>query len=166
MHSHCWGHAVRDEFLDPGLQSETEQSDEAGLRPRELADFVGQRELKEHLDIVLGAARQRGQAADHILLAGPPGLGKTTLAGIVASEMGVALHVTSGPALERAGDLASILTKLQEGDVLFIDEIHRLSRTVEEILYPAMEDYQIDIVVGKGPSASSIRLTLPRFTLV
>ncbi|MFM8554538.1 MAG: Holliday junction branch migration DNA helicase RuvB [Acidimicrobiales bacterium] len=166
MHSHCWGHAVRDEFLDPGLQSETEQSDEAGLRPRELADFVGQRELKEHLDIVLSAARQRGQAADHILLAGPPGLGKTTLAGIVASEMGVALHVTSGPALERAGDLASILTKLQEGDVLFIDEIHRLSRTVEEILYPAMEDYQIDIVVGKGPAASSIRLSLPRFTLV
>ncbi|MFM7263178.1 MAG: Holliday junction branch migration DNA helicase RuvB [Acidimicrobiales bacterium] len=166
MHSHCWGHAVRDEFLDPGLQSETEQSDEAGLRPRELADFVGQRELKEHLDIVLGAARQRGQAADHILLAGPPGLGKTTLAGIVASEMGVALHVTSGPALERAGDLASILTKLQDGDVLFIDEIHRLSRTVEEILYPAMEDYQIDIVVGKGPAASSIRLSLPRFTLV
>ena len=157
---------MRDEFLDPGLQSETEQSDEAGLRPRELADFVGQRELKEHLDIVLGAARQRGQAADHILLAGPPGLGKTTLAGIVASEMGVALHVTSGPALERAGDLAAILTKLQEGDVLFIDEIHRLSRTVEEILYPAMEDYQIDIVVGKGPAASSIRLSLPRFTLV
>ncbi|MFM8793967.1 MAG: Holliday junction branch migration DNA helicase RuvB [Acidimicrobiales bacterium] len=166
MRSRSWGPAVRDEFLDPGLQSDAEQGDESGLRPRELADFVGQRELKEHLDIVLGAARQRGQAADHILLAGPPGLGKTTLAGIVAAEMGVALHVTSGPALERAGDLASILTKLQEGDVLFIDEIHRLSRTVEEILYPAMEDYQIDIVVGKGPSASSIRLTLPRFTLV
>ena len=165
-HSLCWGRAVRDEFLDPGLASETEQGDEAGLRPRELADFVGQRELKEHLDIVLGAARQRGQAADHILLAGPPGLGKTTLAGIVAAEMEVALHVTSGPALERAGDLAAILTKLQEGDVLFIDEIHRLSRTVEEILYPAMEDYQIDIVVGKGPAASSIRLSLPRFTLV
>jgi len=166
MRSLSWGRAVRDEFLDPGLQSEAEQGDEAGLRPRELADFVGQRELKEHLDIVLGAARQRGQAADHILLAGPPGLGKTTLACIVAAEMGVALHVTSGPALERAGDLASILTKLQEGDVLFIDEIHRLSRTVEEILYPAMEDYQIDIVVGKGPAASSIRLSLPRFTLV
>jgi Holliday junction DNA helicase RuvB len=127
---------------------------------------VGQRELKEHLDIVLGAAKQRGQAADHILLAGPPGLGKTTMAGIVAAEMGVALHVTSGPALERAGDLAAILTKLGEGDVLFIDEIHRLSRSVEEILYPAMEDFQIDIVVGKGPAASSIRLTLPRFTLI
>ena len=157
---------MRDEFLDPGVQSPAEQSDEAGLRPRQLDEFVGQRELKEHLDIVLGAARQRGQAADHILLAGPPGLGKTTLAGIVAAEMGVALHVTSGPALERAGDLAAILTKLQEGDVLFIDEIHRLSRSVEEILYPAMEDFQIDIVVGKGPAASSIRLTLPRFTLV
>ncbi len=140
--------------------------EEAGLRPRRLDEFVGQRELKEHLDIVLGAARQRGQAADHILLAGPPGLGKTTLAGIVASEMGANLHVTSGPALERAGDLAAILTKLAEGDVLFIDEIHRLSRTVEEILYPAMEDFQIDIVVGKGPSASSIRLSLPGFTLV
>ncbi|MEY4366452.1 MAG: Holliday junction ATP-dependent helicase RuvB [Actinomycetota bacterium] len=161
-----WGPAVRDEFLDPGLQSDNEEQQELGLRPRELSEFVGQKELKEHLDIVLGAARQRGQAADHILLAGPPGLGKTTLAGIVAAEMGVAMHVTSGPALERAGDLAAILTKLQEGDVLFIDEIHRLSRTVEEILYPAMEDFQIDIVVGKGPAASSIRLSLPRFTLV
>ena len=157
---------MRDEFLDPALASEHEVSDEVSLRPRELDEFVGQRELKEHLDIVLGAAKQRGQAADHILLAGPPGLGKTTMAGIVAAEMGVALHVTSGPALERAGDLAAILTKLGEGDVLFIDEIHRLSRSVEEILYPAMEDFQIDIVVGKGPAASSIRLTLPRFTLI
>lgn len=157
---------MRDEFLDPALSSEHEVSDEVSLRPRELDEFVGQRELKEHLDIVLGAAKQRGQAADHILLAGPPGLGKTTMAGIVAAEMGVALHVTSGPALERAGDLAAILTKLGEGDVLFIDEIHRLSRSVEEILYPAMEDFQIDIVVGKGPAASSIRLTLPRFTLI
>ena len=157
---------MRDEFLDPQIASDREMSDEVGLRPRALDEFVGQRELKEHLDIVLGAAKQRGQAADHILLAGPPGLGKTTMAGIVATEMGVALHVTSGPALERAGDLAAILTKLGEGDVLFIDEIHRLSRSVEEILYPAMEDFQIDIVVGKGPAASSIRLTLPRFTLV
>ena len=157
---------MRDEFLDHGLGSDAEVNDEASLRPRALDEFVGQRELKEHLDIVLGAAKQRGQAADHILLAGPPGLGKTTMAGIVATEMGVTLHVTSGPALERAGDLAAILTKLQEGDVLFIDEIHRLSRSVEEILYPAMEDFQIDIVVGKGPAASSIRLSLPRFTLI
>jgi Holliday junction DNA helicase RuvB len=157
---------VRDEFLDPGLGSDSEVNEEVNLRPRALDEFVGQRELKEHLDIVLGAAKQRGQAADHILLAGPPGLGKTTMAGIVATEMGVTLHVTSGPALERAGDLAAILTKLQEGDVLFIDEIHRLSRSVEEILYPAMEDFQIDIVVGKGPAASSIRLSLPRFTLI
>ncbi len=157
---------MRDEFLDPQPTDPVEAADEAGLRPRHLADFVGQRELKEHLGIVLEAARRRGQAADHLLFAGPPGLGKTTLAGIVAAEMGVALHVTSGPALERAGDLAAILTKLDEGDVLFIDEIHRLSRAVEEILYPAMEDFQLDIVVGKGPAASSIRLTLPRFTLV
>ena len=157
---------MRDEFLDPAVHTESDHADEAGLRPRALDEFVGQRELKEHLDIVLGAAKQRGQAADHILLAGPPGLGKTTMAGIVAAEMGVGLHVTSGPALERAGDLAAILTKLQESDVLFIDEIHRLSRSVEEILYPAMEDFQIDIVVGKGPAASSIRLSLPRFTLI
>jgi holliday junction DNA helicase RuvB len=157
---------VREEFLDPGVASEHEEVEEAGLRPRRLAEFVGQRELKEHLSIVLEAARRRGQAADHLLFAGPPGLGKTTLAVIVAAEMGVHLHITSGPALERAGDLAAILTKLDEGDVLFIDEIHRLSRSVEEILYPAMEDYQLDIVVGKGPAASSIRLSLPRFTLV
>ncbi|MEY3588193.1 MAG: Holliday junction ATP-dependent helicase RuvB [Actinomycetota bacterium] len=157
---------MRDEFLDPGVGTDADVNDEVSLRPRALDEFVGQRELKEHLDIVLGAAKQRGQAADHILLAGPPGLGKTTMAGIVATEMGVTLHVTSGPALERAGDLAAILTKLQEGDVLFIDEIHRLSRSVEEILYPAMEDFQIDIVVGKGPAASSIRLSLPRFTLI
>jgi len=157
---------VREEFLDPGLHHDHEASEEAGLRPRQLDEFVGQQELKNHLDIVLGAARQRGEAADHILLAGPPGLGKTTMAGIVAAEMGVALHVTSGPALERAGDLAAILTKLGHRDVLFIDEIHRLSRVVEEILYPAMEDFQLDIVVGKGPAASSIRLTLQPFTLV
>ena len=134
--------------------------------PRRLEEFVGQVELKEHLSVVLEAARRRGQAADHLLFAGPPGVGKTSLSGIVAVEMGVRLHVTSGPALERAGDLAAILTKLEDGDVLFIDEIHRLSRAVEEILYPAMEDFQLDIVVGKGPAASSIRLTLPRFTLV
>ena len=157
---------MRDEFLDPAPVTEHEEADEVGLRPRRLSEFVGQRELKEHLSIVLEAAKLRGQAADHLLLAGPPGLGKTSMAGIVAAEMGVHLHITSGPALERAGDLAAILTKLEDGDVLFIDEIHRLSRAVEEILYPAMEDFQLDIVVGKGPAASSIRLSLPNFTLV
>lgn len=157
---------MREEFLDPNIGDDMEMIDEGGLRPRRLDDFVGQRELKEHLGIVLEAARMREQPADHILLAGPPGLGKTTMAGIVAAEMSATLHVTSGPALERAGDLAAILTKLGEHDVLFIDEIHRLSRNVEEILYPAMEDFQIDIVVGKGPAASSIRLTLPQFTLI
>ena len=150
----------------PASTDDAEDVVEAGLRPRLLAEFVGQRELKEHLAIVIEAARRRGQAVDHLLFAGPPGLGKTTLAGIAAAEMGVTLHVTSGPALERAGDLAAILTKLEERDVLFVDEIHRLSRAVEEILYPAMEDFQLDIVVGKGPAASSIRLTLPPFTLV
>jgi Holliday junction DNA helicase RuvB len=158
---------VRDEFLDPTANStDIDRVDDVSLRPRRLDEFIGQRELKEHLAIVLEAAKRRGQAADHLLLAGPPGLGKTSMAGIVAAEMGGQLLVTSGPALERAGDLAAILTKLEEGDVLFIDEIHRLSRAVEEILYPAMEDFQIDIVVGKGPAASSIRLTLPRFTLI
>ena len=157
---------MRDEFLEPSVTSDAEEVVEAGLRPRHLAEFIGQGELKEHLGIVLEAARRRGQAVDHLLFAGPPGLGKTTLAGIVAAEMGVELHITSGPALERAGDLAAILTKLDERDVLFVDEIHRLSRAVEEILYPAMEDFQLDIVVGKGPAASSIRLTLPPFTLV
>jgi Holliday junction DNA helicase RuvB len=162
---------VREEFLDPGIGGSddaiaAEIDVEAGLRPRALEEFIGQRELKEHLRIVLEAARRRSQPVDHLLFAGPPGLGKTTLAGIVATEMGVHLHVTSGPALERAGDLAAILTKLEDGDVLFIDEIHRLSRAVEEILYPAMEDFQLDIVVGKGPAASSIRLTMPPFTLV
>lgn len=157
---------MREEFLDPNVGDGIESIEEGGLRPRRLDDFVGQRELKEHLSIVLEAARMREQPADHILLAGPPGLGKTTMAGIVAAEMSATLHITSGPALERAGDLAAILTKLGEHDVLFIDEIHRLSRNVEEILYPAMEDFQIDIVVGKGPAASSIRLTLPQFTLI
>jgi holliday junction DNA helicase RuvB len=159
---------ARDEILQSTAatgEGDTELADVA-LRPRRLDEFVGQRELKEHLDILLGAARQRGQAADHVLLAGPPGLGKTTLAAIIAAEMGAHLHITSGPALERGGDLAAILTKLEDGDVLFIDEIHRLGRTVEEILYPAIEDFVLDIVVGKGPAASSIRLPVARFTLV
>ncbi len=156
---------ARDELLSPEVEPE-EAAVEVGLRPRRLAEFIGQAELKGHLRVMLEAARQRGQAADHFLFAGPPGLGKTTLAHIVAVEMGAELHVTSGPALERSGDLAAILTKLEPGDVLFIDEIHRLARAVEEVLYPAMEDYELDIVLGKGPAARSIRLELPRFTLV
>lgn len=139
---------------------------EIGLRPRTLSDFVGQRELKDKLGVILGAAKLRSQAADHLLFAGPPGLGKTTLAHIIAVEMDAELVVTSGPALERGGDLAAILTKLEDGDVLFIDEIHRLPRAVEEVLYPAMEDFQLDLVLGKGPAARSLRLDLPRFTLV
>ena len=151
---------VTDEH-DPG-----ELVEEAKLRPRSLDEFVGQGELTEHLDIVLEAARRRGRPVDHLLFAGPPGLGKTSLAGIVAAEMGVGLRITSGPTLVRSGDLASLLTDLQNGDVLFIDEIHRLPHAVEEVLYPAMEDGKLDILVGKGPSARSIRLDLPSFTLV
>ena len=158
---------MREELLRADLpDDEGELSADVSLRPRTLDEFVGQRELKDHLAIILEAARRRAQAVDHVLLAGPPGLGKTSLAGIVAAEMGVAIHVTSGPAIERAGDLAAMLSQLGEGDVLFIDEIHRLPRVVEEVLYPAMEDFQIDIVLGKGPAARSIRLDLPRFTLV
>ncbi len=156
---------MRDELLS-ATADPVEAAEETTLRPRRLEEFVGQPRLKEHLDILLGAARRRRQAVDHILFAGPPGLGKTSLAGIVAAELDVDIRVTSGPALERAGDLAAILTNLDDGDVLFIDEIHRLPRPVEEVLYPAMEDFQLDIVIGKGPSARSIRLDLPRFTLV
>jgi len=156
---------VRDELLSPEPDP-VERAEETGLRPRRLDEFVGQPRLREHLQIVLAAARARGQAADHLLFAGPPGLGKTTLSGIVAAELDAGLRITSGPALERAGDLAAILTNLDDGDVLFIDEIHRLPRAVEEVLYPAMEDFQLDIVIGKGPSARSIRLELPHFTLV
>ena len=155
----------RQELLAPEPDP-IEAAEEVSLRPRRLDEFVGQPQLREHLSIMLEAASLRGQAIDHVLLAGPPGLGKTSMAGIIAAEMGAGLRVTSGPALVRAGDLASILSDLQEGDVLFIDEIHRLGRAVEEILYPAMEDFVLDIVLGKGPAARSVRLPLPRFTLV
>ena len=158
---------MREELLRAEeVGDEAEVTADVSLRPRTLEEFVGQRELKAHLEIILEAARRRAQAVDHILLAGPPGLGKTSLASIVAAEMAVTIHITSGPAIERAGDLAAMLSQLGEGDVLFIDEIHRLPRVVEEVLYPAMEDFQIDIVLGKGPAARSIRLDLPRFTLV
>ncbi len=139
---------------------------EVSLRPKTLTDYIGQEKAKENLNIYIQAARNRGETLDHVLLYGPPGLGKTTLAGIIANEMNVNLRVTSGPAIEKQGDLAALLTNLSEGDVLFIDEIHRLNRSVEEILYPAMEDNALDIIIGKGPSARSIRLDLPKFTLV
>lgn len=156
--------------LENRIVSLTETPDdregEPSLRPHHLEDYVGQTKAKENLKISIGAARMRGESLDHVLLYGPPGLGKTTLAGIIANEMGCNIRTTSGPAIEKAGDLAAILTNLADGDILFIDEIHRLQRTVEEILYPAMEDYAIDIILGKGPAARSIRIDLPRFTLI
>lgn len=152
-------------IVAPEYQSE-DFDIETSLRPRSLSDYIGQEKAKENLRVYIEAARNRGEALDHVLLYGPPGLGKTTLSGIIANEMGVNFRVTSGPAIEKPGDLAALLTNLNEGDVLFIDEIHRLSRSVEEVLYPAMEDNALDIIIGKGPSARSIRLDLPHFTLV
>ena len=143
-----------------------EDAGETSLRPRTLAEYIGQEKAKQNLSIFIEAARRRTEALDHVLLHGPPGLGKTTLAGIIAQEMGVNIRITSGPAIEKPGDLAALLTNLNENDILFVDEIHRLNRSVEEILYPAMEDYAIDLIIGKGPSANSIRLDLPRFTLI
>ena len=143
-----------------------EDAQEGSLRPKTLREYIGQEKAKDNLAVFIQAAQKRGEALDHVLLHGPPGLGKTTLAGIIAQEMGAGIRITSGPAIEKPGDLAALLTNLNEGDILFVDEIHRLNRSVEEILYPAMEDYALDIIVGKGPSANSIRLDLPRFSLI
>src|SRR6266568_5408500 len=143
-----------------------EQELEVSLRPRDFSNYIGQERLKQNLQLAITAAKKRGEPLDHVLLYGPPGLGKTTMASVIANEMGAQIRVTSGPAIERAGDLASLLTNLQDSDILFIDEIHRLHRTVEEVLYSAMEDFKLDIMLGKGPSARSLRLDLPKFTLI
>lgn len=156
---------MSDRLMDPVAESREELTDD-NIRPKRLEDYVGQPVVREQMEIFIGAARNRSEALDHVLIFGPPGLGKTTLSHIIAEEMGAVLRQTSGPVLERAGDLAAILTNLEEGDVLFVDEIHRLSPVVEEILYPAMEDYQLDIMIGEGPAARSIKLDLPAFTLV
>jgi len=157
--------STEERIVNPRLQAE-DLGLEAGLRPRNLAEFVGQEDLRRNLEIALAAAKGRGEAVDHILVHGPPGLGKTTLAYIIAQEMGAGIRSTSGPVIERAGDLAALLTNLQPRDVLFIDEVHRLPTVVEEILYPAMEDFQLDLIIGQGPGARSVKLELPHFTLV
>ncbi len=153
-------------LLIPKLQDETEEIQETSLRPKTLNEYIGQTKVKENMRICIEAAKKRGEPLDHVLLYGPPGLGKTTLSNILAQEMNSNIRITSGPAIEKPGDLAALLTNLGENDILFIDEIHRLNRSVEEILYPALEDYSLDIIIGKGPSARSIRLDLPKFTLV
>ncbi|MCG8400115.1 MAG: Holliday junction branch migration DNA helicase RuvB [Firmicutes bacterium] len=155
----------KERIISAALQAEDTDTD-ASLRPRSLGEYIGQDKVKETIGIFIQAALQRGEPLDHVLLFGPPGLGKTTLANIISNEMGVNIRTTSGPAIERPGDLAAILTNLQQGDVFFIDEVHRLSRMVEEILYPAMEDFALDIIIGKGPGARSLRIDLPRFTLI
>ena len=155
---------VREPLMTTSLRPEDEG--EGSLRPRSLAEYIGQKKAKDNLSIFIDAAKMRNEPLDHVLLHGPPGLGKTTLSGIIANEMGVNIRITSGPAIEKPGDLAALLTNLNENDILFVDEIHRLNRSVEEILYPAMEDYAIDIIIGKGPSANSIRLDLPKNTLI
>jgi len=163
------------DFSDTGVEQELplvstsllrEDDNESSLRPKTLTEYIGQEKAKGNLEVFIQAAKMRNEPLDHVLLHGPPGLGKTTLSGIISNEMGVNIRITSGPAIEKAGDLAALLTNLQENDILFVDEIHRLNRSVEEILYPAMEDYAIDIIIGKGPSANSIRLDLPKFTLI
>ena len=158
----------QEESQTPLMTSSLRREDEGevSLRPRRLAEYIGQEKAKENLSVFIDAAKLRGEPLDHVLLHGPPGLGKTTLSGIIANEMGVNIRITSGPAIEKPGDLAALLTNLNENDILFVDEIHRLNRSVEEVLYPAMEDFAIDIIIGKGPSANSIRLDLPRFTLI
>ena len=156
---------MEERLVSSGFSADDEDI-ETGLRPRSLSDYIGQTKAKSSLEIYIKAAKSRKEALDHVLLYGPPGLGKTTLAAIIANEMGVSIRITSGPAIEKAGDLAAILTNLSEHDILFIDEIHRLSRSVEEVLYPAMEDYALDIIIGKGPSARSLRIDLPKFTLI
>ena len=163
------------DFSDTGFETEEplvttsltrEDENEGSLRPKTLREYIGQEKAKGNLEVFIQAAKMRGEPLDHVLLLGPPGLGKTTLSGIIANEMGVNIRITSGPAIEKPGDLAALLTNLAENDILFVDEIHRLNRSVEEILYPAMEDFAIDIIIGKGPSANSIRLDLPKFTLI
>ena len=156
---------LENRFVAPEV-TENDRDNELSLRPHTLEEYIGQEQVKENLSVFMQAARLRGEPLDHVLLYGPPGLGKTTLSQIIAAEMGVNIRVTSGPAIEKPGDLAALLTNLNENDILFIDEIHRLNRSVEEVLYPAMEDYTLDIIIGKGPSARSIRIDLPRFTLV
>ena len=156
----------KNNIIDPSLENDFEENQENDLRPQSLSEYIGQKKVKDNMKVFIEAAKKRGEALDHVLLYGPPGLGKTTLANIIANEMHSNIKITSGPAIERPGDLASILTSLQDRDVLFIDEIHRINKNIEEILYPALEDYVLDIIIGKGPTAKSIRIDLAHFTLI